>query len=1669
MLYTKSKLLKVFNMNMWRDNLRECLMQCGVQGKPTTFLFCDTQIIEEQMLEDINNILNSGDVPGLYKPENMEDINEIGKTECLRKDLPLSKMNMFSCYLARVKSNIHVVLAMSPLGEVFRTRLRKFPSLVNCCTIDWFTNWPEEALLDVARGALQDNELGIEKFFDGVTEMFKIIHQSVEKISVRYLDELRRHNYVTPTSYLELLSCYQSILKERTDYFGGQKSRLEKGLNVLAEAAVEIANLREMLDKKQPELEATKVEVAKTKETIAKESEAAEETRVVVAADEAEAAVQESEVSAINKSAQDELAVAEPALIEATKQLKALDVNDFYELKAMGVPTPTVVKMFEITCQMMRKPKPKKPNDPKKAESDPDGYFDLAKKTLLNNPKEFLNQMLIYDKDNIPDALISKVKPLMEKDEVKIDKVRGASKALAPVHIWCNAMITYHETLKIVNPKRELAREMGEKLEKVRAKLAEKRAVLKAVNDKIAHLEEEFKRMIQKEKDLNQEITDCKKKLERAEKLISGLEGEKVRWIETVKQLGERKDLLVGDCLIAAGMVSYSGPFTMDFRQELEHMWNENIERLKINHTPNIRMSKVIGDDVTIRIWNVAGLPNDDLSVENGIIMFKSRRWPLMIDPQTQAKKFIKNLGKDREPPIEAFKPSEPNILRGLELAIQFGKWILLENVGEELDPALEPILLQQKIKTGSSYTIKIGDKTITYNDDFKFFMTTTIPNPHYSPETSVKVTILNFAITPKGLEEQMLNQLVQLEMPELQEKKNQIVEDNARALKELRDIEDKILHGLTKNEQISQILEDDELIIILEASKKTSAEINQRMKESEVTEKEIDEKREGFRSVAYRASLLFFCVTDLSTIDPMYQNSLQWFQSLFENSVNDSQPSNDPVERTQILNDFFTSSLYENVCRGLFEEHKLLFSFLLTVKILFGDNLIDPIEWRYFLAGPSGEIDIVPNPTDWLDELEWVETYKQINGMNELSAFKGIDEYFIEYHKRFKKIFDSQNAHEEPLPGEWNDKLNSFQKMIVLKCIRPDKLVNAIQNFIIEKIGQKFIEPPTFDLKKSYRDSNSNMPLIFILSSGTDPVADFSKFAIEMDMNDRKDTISLGQGMAKRAEKMIKDAQNSGKWCLLANCHLSISWMPSLERIVEQLNDEVHPDFRMWLTSMPSPKFPVSTLQNSVKMTLEPPQGLRANLRRSYTAIDDRELNDCNKPTEFKKLLFGFCFFHAIVQDRRKFGPIGWNIRYGFTNEDLTVCKRQLKIFCDENENIPYKVLNYLGAQINYGGRVTDDKDKRLIETILAQYICPEILNDGYKFSESGIYYSPKVGSQENYLEYITTLPLNPSPEVFGLHENAEITTQQAETRNLLSTILSVQPRSSSSGGKTRDQVLTELAIFIETKTPPPFNLEEVIENYPTEYTESMNTVLTQEVLRYNKLLVIMTESLENFQKALVGEVVMSEDLEKLGNSLFDNLVPIMWEDVGFLSLKPLASWVQDLNDRIKFLTDWIEGGTPAVFWISGFFFPQAFLTGTLQNYARKHIIAINELSYQFKIYDDISPQDVKEKPEDGCYVYGMYLEGARWNPNTHLLDDSRPKQLYTELPMVWFLPKQNRKIPSTGVYNCPVYKVLSRAGTLSTTGHSTNYVLMLELPTKEDESKWIIAGVAAFLSLRY
>ncbi|XP_033937981.2 dynein axonemal heavy chain 1-like [Pseudochaenichthys georgianus] len=211
-----------------------------------------------------------------------------------------------------------------------------------------------------------------------------------------------------------------------------------------------------------------------------------------------------------------------------------------------------------------------------------------------------------------------------------------------------------------------------------------------------------------------------------------------------------------------------------------------------------------------------------------------------------------------------------------------------------------------------------------------------------------------------------------------------------------------------------------------------------------------------------------------------------------------------------------------------------------------------------------------------------------------------------------------------------------------------------------------------------------------------------------------------------------------------------------------------------------------------------------------------------------------------------------------------------------------------------------------------------------------------------------------------------------------------------------------------------------------------------------------------------------MSSELELMASSLFINVVPDMWKAKAYPSLKPLASWVSDLIQRINFLQKWICDGIPPVFWISGFFFPQAFLTGTLQNYARRSGISIDTIGFDFEVIEKLA-SEITEKPDTGCYIHGLFVEGARWDSEAGQITECRPKELYTEMVLIRLIPEPNRKAPTSGVYICPIYKTLTRAGTLSTTGHSTNYVMAVEVPTDQSQRHWIKRGVALICALDY
>merc|ERR1719182_165162 len=349
------------------------------------------------------------------------------------------------------------------------------------------------------------------------------------------------------------------------------------------------------------------------------------------------------------------------------------------------------------------------------------------------------------------------------------------------------------------------------------------------------------------------------------------------------------------------------------------------------------------------------------------------------------------------------------------------------------------------------------------------------------------------------------------------------------------------------------------------------------------------------------------------------------------------------------------------------------------------------------------------PPDSAWLTQVSWV----RINALQLLGdVFDGFTGEFAGNLAGWKAVFDSDDVDAVEWPNNFKLKCTPIQRALLVFALRADGTVKALQDVVEAKLGKFFLEPPPLELEVCFKDSSPSIPLIYILASGSNPMADIQRLAEGMDMLAKISPISLGQGQGPRAIAGLSEGGKSGKWVLLQNCHLAPSFMQTLEGLVEKLDDnDLNPDFRLWLTACPSPAFPISILQNGVKMTIEPPKGLRMALTRSYLAMDEQWFEGCTKPYEFKKLLFGLSFFHGLVLERRGFGPVGWNNAYGFSEPDRDISRMQLQAFLDDFEGVPFEALNYMVAEANYGGRVTDSQDRRAIVTILKDFYTPQIL----------------------------------------------------------------------------------------------------------------------------------------------------------------------------------------------------------------------------------------------------------------------------------------------------------------------------------------------------------------------
>jgi len=1633
---------RTYGHENFREDLKKLFHTSGVQGKPTVFIFTDTQIVNEAFVEDINSLLGSGEVPNLYAADETAAIRDAVRFDAKKAGYQETPEQLMQFFIDRCRDNLHLVLCFSPIGDAFRNRTRMFPNLVNCTTIDWFSEWPSEALKEVALRFLGNMDLGSPETTVAVADVFKVVQASVVTMSQRLLDQLKRHNYVTPTNYLELVQGYIALLNEKRKLLGDQVDKLRNGILKLDEARTTTQEMSVILEEKKKDVVVSQKECEELLVVIVQDRRTVDEQAKQVQADSEKIAKEEAILKVQKDEAQKDLDEALPALQMAEELLKGLNKKDIAEIKAYA-KAPELVELT-LTAVLTLK---------KCASTD----WSEAKRQL--GDPNFLMTLMTFDKDTLNDALLHKISKFTNHPSFYPDMVGKQSLAAKSLCAWVRAMEQFGKISKVVAPKREKLRSSEEQLEKKQTLHRQQMQKLQEVQDRMQALKANYDESVARKDQMKREGEELETKLDRAQKMVSGLAGERVRWLEKANLLDIDIQNLPGDCCVAAAFLSYAGFFISEFRREMvDEIWSPHVKQLAIPCSETFSFHTFLADPTDVRDWNLQGLPSDAFSTENGVLVTRGRRWPLMIDPQGQANKWVKNLEGPRGLKVLDLKMGD--WMRQMEAAIQYGTPVLMQDILEELDPALEPVLGKCVTKKGNSMLIKLGDKELDYNPEFKFYLTTKLHNPHYTPEVSTKCTMVNFAVKEEGLEEQVLGLVVKKERPDLEDKKQELVKKLAEGKRTLEEMEDTILRLLQSAK--GSLVDDEQLVNTLQTSKSTAEEVTQQMIVAEQTEKNIDAARETYRGCAVRSALLYFVINDMAVIDPMYQFSLDFYFALFGTSIDRAPKSEQIEERIKHLNTTHTSSVYRTICRSLFERHKLLFSLQMCVKIMQRGSKMNKEEYNFFLRGGTvlDRSSQSPNPApEWINESNW----DNISELEKLANFRNIVTSFEQNSQEWRLWYQSSEPEVSALPGEWENKCNELQRLILLRCLRADRLVFAVTTFVVNNLGPKFVEPPPFELDVIYADSNPVTPLIFVLSPGVDPVNMLQSLATQINMGDKFFMLALGQGQGPIATKLVTEGVQKGHWIFLANCHLCISFMPELEKIYENLAlRKPHKMFRLWLSSNPHPNFPISILQGGIKMTSEPPRGLKANLIRLYNRMPEPHFNRSAKPHKYKKLLFALCYFHSVLLERRKFMNLGWNVPYDFNDSDYDICENILCLYLDAYEETPWESIKYLIAEANYGGRVTDDWDRRLMLSYINHYICPEALSQAnYKLSSLPTYYIPDDGGLQSYKDHINALPNFDAPEAFGQHGNADIASQIEDSRSLLDAVLSMQPSVVVASGETPEEKVHAMAGDIIAHLPERTNIAE-IHVLKADDPSALHTVLFQEIERYNALLLLVSTTLSNLQRAIKGLMVMTPELDEVFQFLYDSRVPAMWQ-AAYPSQKPLAPWTRDLQLRVEQLAVWGLEGYPKVYWMSGFTFPTGFLTAVLQTCARKNNISIDMLSWEFVIVNQ-QEKDILQGPKEGVYIKGLFLEGAGWNHDHGVLAEPSPMELVVPMPILHLKPVESKKKFNKGMYSCPCYYFPVRTGTRE----RPSFILAVDLKSGNSEpDHWVKRGTALLCSL--
>uniref|UniRef100_A0A8D8QIW2 Cytoplasmic dynein 2 heavy chain 1 n=2 Tax=Cacopsylla melanoneura TaxID=428564 RepID=A0A8D8QIW2_9HEMI len=1313
-----------YNVNSFKADLKGVLQVAALDNQQVFLLLEDYHLFDVEVIDLINSLLSSAEIPGLYQAEEFEAVCST------LKDASSAGKSSTQCFMERLKTNLHLVLIFDSLLPNLSELFNNNPALLKNCSVIWANEWSTSSMELVSRTFIMNSDIMKSVSTDYNESLIKI-HQHASLMYPMNQSPMRFTNFVNTN-----VSIFTNKHKMITD----RQNRLQAGITKLTEAKQVVDTLKKEADEQESKLAEKQSKATSALEMITQTMKHANTQKDHMANLKQEFERENLALTARKKEIDAELAEVEPLIEEARSAVGNIKSESLSEIRSLRAPPDIIRDILEGVLRLM-------------------GIQD----TSWNSMKTFLakrgvkEEIRYFDARSIRSESRQSVEQLLHarKDSFDPAKAKRASAAALPLAIWVTANVKYSRIMEKIMPLEKEQQKLKDKLKIAEDQIGELSEGLNDVDKTVSKLKDQLNSNTKEAAEIELKLVSVKDTIAAAEGLISKLDEEFSRWGLQLEEFSSKILQLPTESILAAAFVVYLSNLTEDKRDETLNLWQKHLD------VKSFSVSKLLNTEQDQLLWISQGLSSDRSSIENGVIVSRILEsepeicfYPLLIDPSSIALNWLLKLLSNKS--VEVVSQLSSKFYTTLELSIRFGKILIIQEVGD-IHPVLIPILRREFTWQGARKMIQVGNKSIDFNDGFRLFLVTRNPTPNIEPNIASLLTFVNYATTHAGLSQQLLDSALQIEKPELQLKRRDLLRREEEMKSKLFDLQENVLKQLANAE--GNILENKALLKSLNETKSSSEEISQALTQSKKLQSDLQVELEMYLPLGQFAASSYFAVQSLSRLNPLYQLSIPAFIRLFQANLESSvEEQLNRKDHISVKGKRFLHRVYHYVCRSLLKSDRFMFALHLIHHMY--PNQFQDNEWELLTGSVVGSDT---KPTDPLPN--WINADRSFNVLLLQSALPPL---YAKLNLASEKDWTSFMKYDAPLP-EHVSQLTPFQKVLVAHCLKPEQVYSALTQFALDTLELTGLSPPALRLNQVLSETFPTEPILLITTPGSDPSTELRQLAENKNIGKLKE-IALGEGDLNQILDDLDSLSKQPCWVILKNLHLMTNWLPQLEKFVQNLTPDK--SFRLWMTTECHSKFSATLASACLKLSYEAPQGIKRNLQRTYASWSANKLNS----GDHGRALFTLAWFHALVQERRTYIPQGWAKFYEFNDSDLNAALNILntRLSQDGISGIKWDYIHGLLGNAVYGGRIDNAQDMKVMTCYLEFYFSDQVARNASTPLAPGVAL-PSSTNMGDYINLIQRLSEIDPPKFFGLPENVNRSWQLSRSVEIIEQLKTV------------------------------------------------------------------------------------------------------------------------------------------------------------------------------------------------------------------------------------------------------------------------------------------------------